>query len=337
MNQIKIAATFGCVAATLLLTGLSSAHIRMDAPISRNPVPEMEDSTNLKVGPCGGGGVRTTDPDRINEFAPGQTIEVAFRETIPHASHYRISFDDDGQDDFADPTSDTDIVDPPVLPVLLDGIPDPAPGADEFSIMVTLPDIECDNCTLQLIQYMYDREQPMYYQCADLVLSGDSVQPGTGGADGGTGGADGTGGETDSGGADAGTGGALGETGGALGETGGAEMGTGGAEATGGGVAMTGGADGTGGDVNSGTGATMGAATGGVAMSTGGALTDPDPLATGGDMPVDPGMTDPTYGDPGEEGGCSIRPSRAAQSGSSFLWATLLGAAFVWSRRRRSL
>lgn len=39
-----------------------------------------------------------------------------------------------------------------------------------------LPDVECDNCTLQAIQVMYDKPpyvtpgNDLYYQCADLVL-----------------------------------------------------------------------------------------------------------------------------------------------------------------------
>ena len=59
----------------------------------------------------------------------------------------------------------------------MDGIAD---GTN--SVMVTLPDIECSNCTLQAIQVMYDKPPyvipgtDIYYQCADLVLA--RSQPG---------------------------------------------------------------------------------------------------------------------------------------------------------------
>jgi hypothetical protein len=60
--------------------------------------------------------------------------------------------------------------------VLLDGIEDDPPTYPLYSVSITLPDVECDNCTLQLIQVMYDKvsngfgNDDIYYQCADLVL-----------------------------------------------------------------------------------------------------------------------------------------------------------------------
>lgn len=175
-----------------LLPATAGAHIRLDQPTSRYPVPLVEDSSFLKEGPCGGGeDARTTDSSRVSFFRPGQTITVSWRETIHHASHYRIAFDADGQDDFTDPSSATDIVDPAVLPVLVDGIVDETSDADSYSVQVTLPEVACDNCTLQLIQYMYGRQEPLYYQCADLVLREDGQPPaGQGGTPNATDGAD---------------------------------------------------------------------------------------------------------------------------------------------------
>lgn len=193
----------GALVATLGLNQSAEAHIRLTAPTSRHPIPVQEDNSFLKDGPCGGqGDSRTSDPARVTTFAPGETITLEWHETIHHASHYRIAFDADGQDDFIDPTSESDIVEPPVLPILKDGIPDLSDGEDSFSVQVTLPTTPCDNCTLQLIQYMYDRAEPFYYQCADIVIAGEPGDPplGTGGTiDAGTGGTTG-----------AGTGGSLG-------------------------------------------------------------------------------------------------------------------------------
>jgi hypothetical protein len=51
---------------------------------------------------------------------------------------------------------------------------------------VTLPDLVCDNCTLQVIQVMYDKPpyttpgNDIYYQCADLVLRVGGAPPDAG-------------------------------------------------------------------------------------------------------------------------------------------------------------
>jgi MYXO-CTERM domain-containing protein len=168
-------------AAVALCSANAAAHIRLDFPAPR--------SAHQKYGPCGAlGSVRG---DVVTTFAPGETITVRWQETIGHPGHYRVSFDADGQDDFVDPASYTDTYSAPS--VLLDEIAD-APGTGPYTADVTLPNIECDNCTLQLIQMMTDKPpygdgNDIYYQCADLVL----VAAGGGGA-GGSAGAGGTGG-----------------------------------------------------------------------------------------------------------------------------------------------
>ena len=94
--------------------------------------------------------------------------------------------------------------------VLLDAIEDGDRSQREYSVMVTLPDIECDNCTLQVIQVMYDKtpyevgKDDIYYQCADLILRVGGVPDGGMNPIGGTGG---TGGDLSStGGAGGGSG-----------------------------------------------------------------------------------------------------------------------------------
>jgi len=147
----------------LFVVVTASAHIEMDKP---NPVTD-----ELKTGPCGGGShVRGED---IAEYEPGETIKVKWHETVDHESTYRISFDDDGDDSFADPETPDDYYTNDT--VLLDEIPD-EPGKADYAVDVTLPDIECESCTLQLIQLMLDKPpyvpgtNDIYYQCADLAL-----------------------------------------------------------------------------------------------------------------------------------------------------------------------
>ncbi len=142
------------------------AHLDMTSPVSRYG-PDL-----LKSGPCGTpGGTRSAN---INYFEPGQTIDVEWDEYVNHPSHYRIAFDLDGDDDFVDPATMQELYSNDA--VLLDGIDDDPPTYPLYSVSITLPDIECDNCTLQLIQVMYDKPpyevggNDIYYQCADLVL-----------------------------------------------------------------------------------------------------------------------------------------------------------------------
>jgi len=159
------------VAATLLFASSwppaeADAHLGLDAPVSRYG-PDV-----LKTGPCGvEGGQRS---DNVSYFEPGETIEVLWNEYIDHPGHYRIAFDADGDDDFVDPATMMELYSNDA--VLLDGIPDGGRDIRDYSATVTLPDVSCDNCTLQVIQVMYDKPpyttpgNDIYYQCADLVL-----------------------------------------------------------------------------------------------------------------------------------------------------------------------
>jgi hypothetical protein len=148
-----------------MVSPVAHAHLRMAAPAPRHG------GDGLKVGPCGE--AASTRGEQVTTLRPGSTLRPEWDETISHPSHYRISFDPDGHDDFEDPpemqayeSNDA---------VLLDAIPNE--GGPHFVRDVELPDVECERCTLQLIQVMYDKPpyevggNDIYYQCADLVLS----------------------------------------------------------------------------------------------------------------------------------------------------------------------
>lgn len=170
--------------------------------------------SELKDGPCGrANGTRGT---HIYHYSPGQTIQVKMVEFIPHPSYFRIAFDNDGDDGFIEPQS-IDPIDPmrpcPFnaadkcgpsdyynSPTVLPGMDDLYPhnptafAAATYTFDVTLPNVTCDNCTLQIIQVMEDtvhgaynptegdpNDLPayvpdIYHQCIDLVL-----QPGSDG------------------------------------------------------------------------------------------------------------------------------------------------------------
>ncbi len=151
----------------LLTASPASAHITLTSPPAR--------TSQQKQRVCGTlDSVRGTN---VTVLRPGSQITVTWTETVPHPGHYRISFDADGQEFSIPPdtTSDTGLTDPNVL---MDLIPDVA-GTTTYSQVITLPDIECDACTLQLIQMMTDKlpytddaaSNDIYYQCADITLS----------------------------------------------------------------------------------------------------------------------------------------------------------------------
>jgi uncharacterized protein (TIGR03382 family) len=166
------------VAACLLVPSVAFAHIALTYPPPR--------TTSLKQGPCGvAGSVRGTN---VTTLAPGSTITVKWNETIDHPGHYRISFDADGQDFIVPPTANgttegmTNVVKDLILDVQGGTVPRP------YQFDITLPNMECTNCTLQVIQLMTDKppyttdaaSDDIYYQCADITLAAPSSMPDAG-------------------------------------------------------------------------------------------------------------------------------------------------------------
>lgn len=159
-----------CILAVLALVVSASdarAHITLMSPKPRN--------SDQKDGPCGVAGDKRGTI--VTTLKPGEAITVQWKETVSHTGHFRISFDADGQDGFADPKSFTDLKTAPT--VLVDDIKDKS-GTQIYSQEVTLPDVECDRCTLQVIQVMTDKPpygdgDDIYYQCADITLSRGAV------------------------------------------------------------------------------------------------------------------------------------------------------------------
>lgn len=187
------------VVGTVASAGPAAAHVCMVEPVSRVGA-NCTSSSPQKVGPCG----VAERGSNVTVYRPGETITVKLNETIGHTSHYRIAFNPGG-DDFEDPTSreDNTGAHPFVLKdnitdeTLDDGYPD-NPALTQ-TVQVTLPNMPCESCTLQLIQVMYDKggngfggndgqggkadNDDIYYACADIALRGAPVGPG---ADGGS-------------------------------------------------------------------------------------------------------------------------------------------------------
>ena len=124
-------------------------------------VKPRTNSTGLKEpAPCGGV-ARTNSPVILQS---GSTVNVQFEETINHPGYFRIAFSSTSDSGFDEN-------------ILIPNIPE-IPASQFYTQSITLPDIECDDCTLQLIQVMTDRTPPTnYYSCADIQLTTTGTLP----------------------------------------------------------------------------------------------------------------------------------------------------------------
>jgi hypothetical protein len=183
--------------ALLVAPRIAVAHIELTSPSPR--------TLSQKDEHCGlAGAPRDPTPTTVTA---GSTITLTWNETIGHPGWYRISFQPDGSTfeippasngPYGDgtpggnfPTEDlTGTTDPGSgSMILLDRIADNT-GTGSYSQQVTLPNMLCTNCTLQLIQVMTSAHGPynepggndIYFQCADLILAAtlpDAAPPGT--------------------------------------------------------------------------------------------------------------------------------------------------------------
>jgi hypothetical protein len=140
----------------------------------------------------------------VTDYTGGETITLTFEEYINHPSYYRVALDVEGDDSFPmrpeeevqqegdDPASihpvsdvtDTGL-DVYILQYYMDDLSPAFMQRQMYSTEVTLPNIDCQNCTLQLIQFMYDDKDPHYFQCADITITAaataDTSSTGSGG------------------------------------------------------------------------------------------------------------------------------------------------------------
>jgi hypothetical protein len=107
------------------------------------------------------------------------------------------------------------IQNPPVFPVIADGVLAHTSGGGEQTTMIPIPNVNCDHCVLQVIEFMAQHGPDYFYRhCADLKITADPGKPifdptGMGGGGSGGGGAGGASGGSGTGGAASGAAGAA--------------------------------------------------------------------------------------------------------------------------------
>lgn len=139
----------------------ADAHFSLDYPKGR--------SFDIDKSPCGADGART---GTVTTLRSGDSVKLKWNVSVEHTmpGNWRISIDDAGQN-FPDPVGAGDTS---TLPLFMDHVE--VSGLGDKETTITVPDIECDSCTLQLLQYKYPKPpytdpSSFYFQCADIVIS----------------------------------------------------------------------------------------------------------------------------------------------------------------------
>lgn len=146
-----------------------------------------------KLGPCGGTTANSGMPtNAVAKVQGGSKLHIKLQETVFHPGHYRVALAVKSRAELPpDPsttTRDSDkgpwsmtaaIQNPPKMPVLADGLfAHTARQSDAFETDIQLPNINCEKCTLQIIQFMAEHGLNkdggfFYHHCADLQITAD--------------------------------------------------------------------------------------------------------------------------------------------------------------------
>jgi hypothetical protein len=158
-----------------------------------------------KIGPCGG---VSANPGRgtpanpgvasgaVTDLKGGTMLNLLVQETIFHPGHYRVALARTAAQLPPDPmvaTAQTErgvrsasapIQNPPVAPVLVDGLfVHTERPTQNFEAEVPIPNFDCKNCVLQVIEMMFDHPGVAvdggftYHHCAIVNIAADSSKP----------------------------------------------------------------------------------------------------------------------------------------------------------------
>ena len=186
------------VASAVLLIGVPSAlhaHFKLVEPASW--LIEDDRGDPQKAGPCGGTNTDYGKPSyAVTQAVGGSKLHIKVLETIYHPGHYRVALAVNSPLELAvDPKATTEttdrgprsvsaeIMNPVQVPILADGLfPHQAKVDGPLETDVTLPNITCKRCTLQIIQFMEQHavNNPgmyTYHHCAVLQITADSKKP----------------------------------------------------------------------------------------------------------------------------------------------------------------
>jgi len=158
-----------------------------------------------KIAPCGGVSANPARGSAGNPGVPsgavtsvkgGTNLPLMVQESVFHPGHYRVALARTVAQLPPDPVVTTAqtprgmrsqsavIQNPPVAPVLLDGIfAHTERPTQNFEGQIPIPNINCQNCVLQVIEFMADHPGVAvdgghsYHHCAILNISADPSKP----------------------------------------------------------------------------------------------------------------------------------------------------------------
>ena len=193
----------------LVVPATTQAHFKLVEPASW--IVENERGDPQKAGPCGGSNEDWGTPsDIVTELVGGSMMPLKIQETIYHPGHHlppgplprgaggrhaARAAARPGVDDAAQPprrmgpavvgVSQRVIEAPAQAPVLADGLfmhytREPTPI--EFEAEIPVPNINCERCTVQIIQWMAEHayNNPgaySYHHCAHVKITADPSKP----------------------------------------------------------------------------------------------------------------------------------------------------------------
>jgi hypothetical protein len=165
--------------------GVAHAHFALLQP----PSALMIEDGGKGAPPCAEGPASNV----VTQVQGGHPIAIRLTEFVFHPGHYRFALsvnsraelppDPDVVQDSNGLSVSTSIQNPARIPVLADGVflhVDP-PLAD-WQTSLTLPNLNCDKCTLQIIEFMAEHGSNIgggffYHHCSDLRIVADAGLP----------------------------------------------------------------------------------------------------------------------------------------------------------------
>jgi hypothetical protein len=184
--------------AVLLVTAVFApsavAHFKLLEPQSWLAENDLGDPQ--KMAPCGGTSANAGTPSGlVNKIQGGSKLHIKVQETVFHPGHYRVALavtrtelpkdpEVTTRESARGPWSVSAVIQNPVRPpVLADGLwaHTTRPTAP-FETDIDIPNINCEKCTLQIIQFMAEHGlnrdgDYSYHHCADLQITADPAKP----------------------------------------------------------------------------------------------------------------------------------------------------------------
>lgn len=194
---MKLATRFALLSGAILAfaPAVMHAHFKLIEPASW--LIEDDRGDPQKAGPCGGTNTDWGKPTyAVTQATGGSKLHVKVQETIYHPGFYRVALAVNSPTELpADPKATTEqtdrgprsisgeVMNPVQPPVLADGLfMHHERATAPFETDVTLPNINCKRCTLQIIQFMEEHgaNNPgnyTYHHCANVQITADARKP----------------------------------------------------------------------------------------------------------------------------------------------------------------